>query len=668
MKKTRELIAANLKLVDAVIEVCDARIPLSSRNPLLDEIISGKPRVLLLNKSDLADAAETKVWLAALRRNVDTNALAMNAMSGEGIKGLFKVLDTIGRVTGQIADPSGKVIGKRPLRVMIVGVPNCGKSSLINRLVGSRSTAVGDRPGVTRGKQWLSLENGMQLLDTPGILWPKFEDPLMGLNLAFCGSIRDEIMDAADLALELLRTLIRDYPQLLAARYGVAETIGLNKSTPSNEGSESGMSRELNESVLLNGGSESGASSELCEPVVSNEPDGADASNGSSESNGLDMQEGVEPALAVMEAISLKRGFILPGRRIDYTRTGRMLLDEFRSAKIGRITLEKVVASQQESDKAVHVPLKSMEKSRDKAAALQQKSDQTVHVPPKPIEGFLEKVVAPQPKSDQTLHIPSESGEEHLEQERVLKLGADTVQAQSRLREHKKIVKEEKAIRLKNRLAEMKQYEDALYREGARYIVGIDEVGRGPLAGPVCAAAVVLPPDFDLLGVDDSKKIPEKRREILYEQILERALAWGVGFADNQRIDAINILNATKEAMLSALWESALHLADICGESAAIDHILVDAVELHGAGAPVTAIIKGDALSVSIAAASIIAKVTRDRMMVRLDSVYPGYAFASNKGYGTKAHYEGIARLGLTPIHRRSFIRQSPKNPQQAKR
>jgi ribonuclease HII len=225
------------------------------------------------------------------------------------------------------------------------------------------------------------------------------------------------------------------------------------------------------------------------------------------------------------------------------------------------------------------------------------------------------------------------------------------------IREPGKNSKDAKTARLKERLAEMKQYENALYSKGVRFIAGVDEVGRGPLAGPVCAAAVVLPEDFDLLGVDDSKKITEKRREILYGQILEKALAWGIGFADNQRIDAVNILNATKEAMLSALWEASLKLEETCGKGVVIDHILVDAVELAGAGAPVTAIIKGDALSVSIAAASIIAKVTRDRMMVGLDSVYPGYGFVSNKGYGTKAHYEGIARLGLTPIHRRSFIK-----------
>ncbi|MDR1028971.1 MAG: ribonuclease HII, partial [Clostridiales Family XIII bacterium] len=168
--------------------------------------------------------------------------------------------------------------------------------------------------------------------------------------------------------------------------------------------------------------------------------------------------------------------------------------------------------------------------------------------------------------------------------------------------------------------------------------------------GPVCAAAVVLPADIDVLGVDDSKKLSEKKRESLYVLITERALAWGVGLTDNERIDEINILNATKEAMLAAL----VRAGEMLG--ARIDHILVDAVKLPESGIPGTAIIKGDQKSVSIAAASIVAKVTRDRLMIRFDAVYPGYAFASNKGYGTKAHLAGIEKMGVTPIHRRTFL------------
>jgi ribonuclease HII len=212
--------------------------------------------------------------------------------------------------------------------------------------------------------------------------------------------------------------------------------------------------------------------------------------------------------------------------------------------------------------------------------------------------------------------------------------------------------KEEREAKMRAKLAEMKNFESGIYEMWVRYIIGVDEVGRGPLAGPVCAAAVVLPRDFDLLGVDDSKKLSEKRREILYGEITERAVAWGTGLVENPRIDEINILNATKEAMAIAVRETAVQLPR--GEST---HLLVDAIKLDIDGIPCTSIIKGDSLSLSIAAASIVAKVTRDRIMRKYDAVYPGYGFASNKGYGTKAHYEGLNKLGLTPIHRRSFVK-----------
>jgi ribonuclease HII len=225
-----------------------------------------------------------------------------------------------------------------------------------------------------------------------------------------------------------------------------------------------------------------------------------------------------------------------------------------------------------------------------------------------------------------------------------------------------KMTREEK---LRARLAEMRRIEDELIAGGIVHIAGVDEVGRGPLAGPVCAACVVLPHDFSVLGVDDSKKISEKRREVLYDEITASALAWGVGLVGNRRIDEINILNATKEAMVAAVREAGEMLRASAGDESElakeriIDHLLIDAVELPEAGVPFTAIVKGDAQSVSIAAASIVAKVTRDRMMIDFDKVYPGYAFAQNKGYGTKAHYEGIKKLGLTPIHRRTFTQGS---------
>ncbi|MCI7618811.1 MAG: ribosome biogenesis GTPase YlqF [Firmicutes bacterium] len=268
MKKTRELIQENLKMVDLVIEVIDARIPVSSRNPIIDDLVKSKQRIIVLNKSDLSDGAANDAWAEELRKD-GSIVLQMNCMSGQGVNQLFKTLT-------RLQDEKNKdQIRKKPLRMMIVGVPNVGKSSLINRMTGKKSAKTGDRPGVTKGKQWLALENGMQLLDTPGILWPKFEDPEVGLNLAFCGSIKDEILDMATLALELIKVLAADYPELIMERYKLDS---------------------LSEDGLEN-----------------------------------------------MEAIALKRGFILPGKRIDYERCAKTVLDEFRGGKIGRITLEKAV-------------------------------------------------------------------------------------------------------------------------------------------------------------------------------------------------------------------------------------------------------------------------------------------------------------------------------------
>ncbi len=278
MKKTRELIEENLKLVDVVIEVIDARIPRSSRNPIIDELVIGKPRIIVLNKSDLADDAETEKWIATFGGR--DSAVAMNCMNGGGKKQLLARLAQL-----QEQKNAGQ-LRHRPLRMMIVGVPNVGKSSLINRLTGKKSARTGDRPGVTRGKQWLSLENGMQLLDTPGILWPKFEDPNVGIDLAFCGSIKDEILDTSTLAFELLTVLSDRYPELLLKRYNLEE---------------------------------------LPEAEELFDEDGRE----------------ISPTLALMDAISLKRGFILPGKKIDYERAGRTILDEFRGGLIGRITLEK---------------------------------------------------------------------------------------------------------------------------------------------------------------------------------------------------------------------------------------------------------------------------------------------------------------------------------------
>lgn len=207
-------------------------------------------------------------------------------------------------------------------------------------------------------------------------------------------------------------------------------------------------------------------------------------------------------------------------------------------------------------------------------------------------------------------------------------------------------------------LEEMLTYERQLWEQGYDIVAGVDEVGRGPLAGPVVAAAVVLPQDFSILGIIDSKKVTEKKREELFPIIKEEAIAYGIGIVEHQVIDEINILEATKIAMKKAITNLKIDLEKKTGKS--LKYILIDALTLN-IDVPQMGIVKGDAKSVSIAAASIIAKVTRDHMMIDYDTKYPGYSFASNKGYGTKAHYEGLDSLGMCPIHRKTFLKKYSK-------
>lgn len=220
----------------------------------------------------------------------------------------------------------------------------------------------------------------------------------------------------------------------------------------------------------------------------------------------------------------------------------------------------------------------------------------------------------------------------------------------------KKAEREELLLR---KLAEMKEFESGFYADGIQTLGGVDEVGRGPLAGPVVAACVVLPRSFDVPGVDDSKKLTEKKRTSLATLIKQEALAYGLAMADQEVIDEINILEATKGAMRMAVEKANEMLLLKTGSP--ISHVLLDAVTLKDFAFPQTAIIGGDGKSISIAAASILAKVTRDDLMVKYSEIYPGYAFERNKGYGTKAHYEGIEKLGICPIHRKSFLKKYTK-------
>lgn len=276
MAKTRRLMAQHLKLVDLVVELADARIPRSSRNPEVDRMMGQKPRILLLNKSDFADEAQTQRWLAYYRDQKKLPALAADCRSGKGLGALMPEVRTVLQEKIARWDQSGMT--GRPIRMMIVGIPNVGKSSLINRLAGSRRAKVEDRPGVTRGKQWVTLSDGAELLDMPGVLWPKFEDPGAGELLAFTGAVRDQVLDVETMSMRLLDVLRqRGYGPLLVQRYGL-------------------------------------------DPQEVEELDGYD----------------------LLEAIGRKRGMLQAGGRVNTDRASVMVVDEYRGGVLGRITLEQL--------------------------------------------------------------------------------------------------------------------------------------------------------------------------------------------------------------------------------------------------------------------------------------------------------------------------------------
>lgn len=222
MKKAQRLIEENLKLVDVVIELLDARIPASSGNPMLADIIRDKPRMIALNKADLADAATTKKWLEYFRAR-GIAAVAIDSVKGKGMKQLVKEAEELARPkTDKFVSKGGR---PREARCMILGIPNVGKSSLINRLAGAAKAKTADKPGVTRAKQWIKIGSNLDLLDTPGILWPKFEDRMVGLKLAFTGAINDDIYDRQQVTILLLDVLRRDYPERVIERFKLKETL-----------------------------------------------------------------------------------------------------------------------------------------------------------------------------------------------------------------------------------------------------------------------------------------------------------------------------------------------------------------------------------------------------------------------------------------------------------
>lgn len=275
MTKARRQIQEKLKLIDVVIELVDARLPLSSRNPMIDEILQGKPRLIVLNKSDLADPAVTRQWIDHFKQEGHL-AVPADASSGQGIKEIPVLAREL--MKEKIEKQLAKGINPRAVRALIVGIPNVGKSTLINRLAGRNIAATGDRPGVTKAQQWIKVGTEMELLDTPGILWPKFEDQNVGYRLALTGAIREEILNVEDIAFFGVKYLAKYYWDPLKERFDLKE-----------------------------------------------QPEDFENPN---------------EIVAVMEEIGRKRGCIVSGGRVDLEKASGILLRELRSGKLGRYSLE----------------------------------------------------------------------------------------------------------------------------------------------------------------------------------------------------------------------------------------------------------------------------------------------------------------------------------------
>lgn len=274
MARTRRKIKECLPLIDLVVELLDARVPLASHNPDLDALVAGKPRLVVLNKADMADEAATARWVAYFRGK-GLSALAVDCKSGRGANTFVPAMR--GVVADKIAAWEQKGMTNRPVRAMVVGIPNVGKSSFINRLARGGKAKVEDRPGVTRENRWFAVDAGALLLDTPGVLWPKFEDQQVARHLAYTGAIRDEILDSEELACGLLQLLAAEYRPLLMARYRLTDE---------------------------------------------------------------DLEVCAGDGWELLCRIGKKRGMLISGGEVNTERAAAMLLDEFRAAKLGRITLE----------------------------------------------------------------------------------------------------------------------------------------------------------------------------------------------------------------------------------------------------------------------------------------------------------------------------------------
>ena len=269
MTKAKRMMQENIKLIDLVIELVDARVPMSSRNPDIDELGKNKARLILLNKADLADEKQTEEWIGYFRGK-GYSAVKVNSRKGGGIKSIQGVIQEACKEKTERDRKRG--ILNRPVRAMVGGIPNVGKSTFINALAGKACAKTGNKPGVTKGKQWIRLNKNVELLDTPGILWPKFEDQQVGLHLAMIGSINDEILNVEELALSVIDYLTAEYPGTLEKRFGF---------------------------------------------------------------------EGMTDRVEILGEIARVRGCLKKGNELDYEKAARLLMDDFRSGKLGRITLEK---------------------------------------------------------------------------------------------------------------------------------------------------------------------------------------------------------------------------------------------------------------------------------------------------------------------------------------
>ena len=283
MAKTKRQIEEDIKLIDIVVEIVDARIPVSSQNPDIREIVKNKKKIIALNKSDLADENETKKWIKYFEKN-NIGSIDIDANSGKGINNLIKKVELM--MNDELKENALKGRIGKSIRILVVGIPNVGKSSFINRISKKNSMEVGNKPGVTKKKQWIRVNNNIELLDTPGVLWPKFESQDVALKLAYTGTIKDEILPKVNVAFYLIKFMLNNYRKNIIERYKINE-------------------EELD--TILNS-----------------------------------QQEENEKNYEIMKLIGKKRGCIISGNQVDDDKVANIVLEDFRSGKLGKITLEKI--------------------------------------------------------------------------------------------------------------------------------------------------------------------------------------------------------------------------------------------------------------------------------------------------------------------------------------